>query len=203
MPSGTAIGLTGDTLTVEDVWEVAVNGEPAAIAESARERMRAARATGTGNAFNSVLQTVSHDAWRRVSSTWPPAHLRGYAGQSGYLRKAGGPGWALVGDAGAFEDPLSTHGITDAFRDAELLASAVRDIRDSAADESDALAGYQAKRDRIADRLFGVVESIASYRWTTATLRRLLLDASSAMTEQVEAMQGLDNNDRGERLQIA
>ena len=65
------------------------------------------------------------------------------------------------------------------------------------------MAGYQATRDRIADRLFGVVESIASYRWTTATLRRLLLDASSAMTEQVEAMQGLDNNDRGERLQIA
>ena len=43
MAQRTAIGLTGDTLTVEDVWEVAVNGEPAAIAESARERMRAAR----------------------------------------------------------------------------------------------------------------------------------------------------------------
>jgi histidine ammonia-lyase len=39
----TAIGLTGDTLTVADVWEVAVNGEPAAIADTARERMTAAR----------------------------------------------------------------------------------------------------------------------------------------------------------------
>jgi histidine ammonia-lyase len=40
----TAIGLTGDTLTVADVWEVAVNDEPIAIADSARDRMRAARA---------------------------------------------------------------------------------------------------------------------------------------------------------------
>ena len=179
------------------------DGQTCLFVGTTAQRMRAARATGTGKAFNSILQTVSQDAWRRVSVTWPPTHLRGYAGRSGYLRQAGGPGWALVGDAGAFEDPLSTHGITDAFRDAELLASAVRDIRDGSADETAALVGYQATRDRIADRLFGVVESIASYRWTTATLRRLLLDASSAMTEQVEAIQGLDKNDRGERLQIA
>jgi 2-polyprenyl-6-methoxyphenol hydroxylase-like FAD-dependent oxidoreductase len=164
------------------------------------QRMRAARATGTGNAFNSILQTVSRDAWRRVSGTWPPTHLRGYAGQSGYLRQAGGPGWALVGDAGAFEDPLSTHGITDAFRDAELLAAAVRDIRGGAASEAAALAGYQVQRDRLADSLFSVVESIASYRWTTAALRRMLLEASSAMTEQVEALHRLDESDSGDRL---
>jgi histidine ammonia-lyase len=40
----TAIGLTGDDLTVADVWAVAVEGAPAALADSARERMRAARA---------------------------------------------------------------------------------------------------------------------------------------------------------------
>ena len=44
MAQRTAIGLTGDELTVADVWEVAVNGAPAALAESARERMAAARA---------------------------------------------------------------------------------------------------------------------------------------------------------------
>jgi histidine ammonia-lyase len=35
--------LTGEDLTVEDVWAVAVNGAPAELAERARERMRAAR----------------------------------------------------------------------------------------------------------------------------------------------------------------
>jgi flavin-dependent dehydrogenase len=179
------------------------SGQTAVFVGTTAQRMRAARATGTGNAFNSLLQAVSRDAWQRVSGARPPVRLRGFAGMSGYLRQAGGSGWALVGDAGAFEDPLSTHGITDAFRDAELLASAVRDIREGSAEETAALAGYQAARDRITDRLFSVVESIASYRWTTATLRRLLLDASSAMTEQVEALQRFDHNHRGERLQIA
>ena len=37
---------------------------------------------------------------------------------------AGGPGWALVGDAGYHRDPITGHGMTDAFRDAELLADA-------------------------------------------------------------------------------
>jgi histidine ammonia-lyase len=35
--------LTGDDLTVDDVWGVAVEGAPVALADSARERMRAAR----------------------------------------------------------------------------------------------------------------------------------------------------------------
>ena len=43
-----------------------------------------------------------------------------------FVRQAAGPGWALVGDAGYFRDPITGHGITDAFRDAELLARATR-----------------------------------------------------------------------------
>ena len=35
--------LTGDDLTVDDVWAVAVEGAPAALADAAREKMRAAR----------------------------------------------------------------------------------------------------------------------------------------------------------------
>jgi flavin-dependent dehydrogenase len=40
----------------------------------------------------------------------------------GYLRRAAGPGWALVGDTGYFKDPLTAHGISDAMRDAEFLS---------------------------------------------------------------------------------
>jgi histidine ammonia-lyase len=39
----TAIGLTGEDLTVDDVWAAAVNGVPTGLAEPARERMNAAR----------------------------------------------------------------------------------------------------------------------------------------------------------------
>ncbi len=43
MAQGTAIGLTGDDLTVDDVWAVAVAGAGAALTDRARGRMRAAR----------------------------------------------------------------------------------------------------------------------------------------------------------------
>jgi histidine ammonia-lyase len=39
----TAIGLTGDDLTVGDVWEVAVAGAPVLLTDAARGKMRAAR----------------------------------------------------------------------------------------------------------------------------------------------------------------
>jgi histidine ammonia-lyase len=43
MAQRTAVALTGDDLTVADVWAVAVESAQAALAESSRERMRAAR----------------------------------------------------------------------------------------------------------------------------------------------------------------
>ena len=43
MARTSAIALTGDDLTVEHVWTVAVEGAPASLSEAARERMRVAR----------------------------------------------------------------------------------------------------------------------------------------------------------------
>ena len=51
----------------------------------------------------------------------PAGRLHGWAGARGFVRRSWGPGWALVGDAGYFKDPITTHGMTDALRDAELL----------------------------------------------------------------------------------
>jgi len=42
-----------------------------------------------------------------------------------FCRKPYGPGWALVGDAGYHKDPCLPLGISDAFRDADLLADAI------------------------------------------------------------------------------
>jgi flavin-dependent dehydrogenase len=51
-----------------------------------------------------------------------------------------------VGDAGYFKDPITAHGISDALRDAELLADAVAGGGDGA------LAEYEARRDAPLDR---------------------------------------------------
>ena len=44
-----------------------------------------------------------------------------------HYREASGPGWALAGDAGCHKDPILALGISDAFRDADLLSRAVLD----------------------------------------------------------------------------
>jgi flavin-dependent dehydrogenase len=64
-----------------------------------------------------------------------------------YFRKPFGPGWALVGDAGYNKDFITAQGISDAFRDAELCASALDESLSSARSFEVAMGDYQSTRD--------------------------------------------------------
>ena len=72
---------------------------------------------------------------------------RGIIGQPNYVRHPIGPGWALVGDAGYHRDAITGHGISDAFRDAELVATALDRVLRGCADEASA-AGCVSRRTR-------------------------------------------------------
>ena len=63
-----------------------------------------------------------------------------------FLRRPGGPGWALVGDAACHKDPYLALGVCDAFRDAELLAKAIGSVLSASRPEADALAEYERRR---------------------------------------------------------
>jgi 2-polyprenyl-6-methoxyphenol hydroxylase-like FAD-dependent oxidoreductase len=65
----------------------------------------------------------------------------------GFFRKPYGPGWALVGDAGYHKHPITAFGITDAFRDAEAVASALDDAFAERRAYDAAMADYQRARD--------------------------------------------------------
>ena len=82
------------------------------------------------------------------------------------MRRPWGPGWALVGDAGYWKDPISAHGLTDALRDAELLARAVIGAGGGCTVMDAALRGYQETRDRLSFPLFDVTDALASFTWT-------------------------------------
>jgi 2-polyprenyl-6-methoxyphenol hydroxylase-like FAD-dependent oxidoreductase len=84
-----------------------------------------------------------------------------------------------VGDAAYFKDPITAHGISDALRDAELLARAVERGGDAA------LAGYEASRDALSTRLFEVTDRIASVEWDNAELKRLHQALSEEMKREV------------------
>jgi flavin-dependent dehydrogenase len=118
-------------------------------------------------------------------------NVRHVRGAPAHLRTPHGPGWALVGDAGYWKDPLSTHGITAALRDAELLARAVLRAPRPGRAQTEALADYAAQRDALSLPMLRVVERVAAHDWTMPEVRELLMRMQSAMVDEVELLQGL------------
>jgi 2-polyprenyl-6-methoxyphenol hydroxylase-like FAD-dependent oxidoreductase len=131
------------------------------------------------------------DLAARLDAAVPPTTLLTFTGRPGQMRRSWGRGWALVGDAGYFKDPLSSHGLTDALRDAELLARAIIGVVVDGADERDALAAYQTTRDALSTALFDVMDVIAGHQWTDDEIPGLLLQLSAAMAEEVAALAAL------------
>jgi flavin-dependent dehydrogenase len=111
--------------------------------------------------------------------------LRGFAGATSYLRQCHGAGWALVGDAGYFKDPLTAHGITDALRDAQLLSRAILD------GGTRALEAYQRERDALSLPFMRVTDAIASFSWELDEVKQLHADLSAAMKAEVNHIANL------------
>ena len=153
------------------------------------------RGLGTQELFRELAAQTSPALAARLDGAAPAERLRHDNGRPGHLRTASGPGWALVGDAGYWKDPLSTHGITDALRDAELLARAVVSARAVGGTQSAAgrvaMAAYQTTRDRLSLQMVDVVERVATFDWDLSALRGLLRELASAMSDEVEALSEL------------
>jgi flavin-dependent dehydrogenase len=163
-----APGVSGGLIPTND-------GRTCVFVGTTSERFMRALRFDLRRAFHQLLGEVSPTTAQRVSSTRWTGPLRGFAGTPSWLRRPYGDGWALVGDAGGFTDPISAHGITDALRDADLLARAVRAGTDAA------LAGYGATRDALSLPLFAATDALASLDWSFAEAKALHHDLSRAM----------------------
>ena len=89
------------------------------------------------------------------------SRIVGTADQPNFFRKPYGRGWALVGDAGYHRDFITGLGITDAFRDAELLADAIDDGFTGRQPLEEALAEYERTRNEIATPLYEFTTKMA------------------------------------------
>jgi flavin-dependent dehydrogenase len=116
----------------------------------------------------------------------PSEKLRAFPGHPGFLRRAVGPGWVLVGDAGYFRDPITAHGITDALREAEIVSRAIADRGESG------LEGYQVARDRTVRGLLAVTDRIASFEWSLEEVKEAHLELNRQMKAEVEVLMALD-----------
>jgi flavin-dependent dehydrogenase len=132
-------------------------------------------------AFLDVLSQVAPGLAGQIGRAGE-SRLHGFPGHVGFFRTAHGPGWALVGDAGYFKDPLTSHGITDALRDAESLASAI----DAGSDG--ALRDYQEQRDAASLDLFDATDAIASFNWNLSEVRLLHEALARAMSREVKQL---------------
>ncbi len=153
---------------------------------------RSALRTGLDPSSSRLFAAASADGAARLEALEPASRVLGFGGAPGFQRQAWGPGWALVGDASHFKDPLSAHGMTDALRDAELLAHAVfQSLRESGS-EREALSTYQSTRDLLSEELFVITEELASFTWNAQRVRELLIAASRAMRPEIEFLGNLD-----------
>lgn len=91
-----------------------------------------------------------------------------------YFRTPYGPGWALVGDAGYNKDPITAQGIQDAFRDAELCATALHAALTGERPFDEAMAEYQRTRDEHALAIYEFTLELASLEPPPEDLQRLL-----------------------------
>jgi flavin-dependent dehydrogenase len=95
-------------------------------------------------------------------------------GVPNFFRKPFGPGWALVGDAGYTKDPVTAQGISDAFRGAELCATALDETFNGGRSFNDAMSDYQQTRDDNALPIYEFTTQLATLEPPPPEMQQLL-----------------------------
>lgn len=137
--------------------------------------------------LNAVLYEADADLAEQVTASDTDEPISAFSGRKGFIREPCGPGWALVGDAGYFKDPITAHGITDALRDAELLANAA---------SAGAMEEYRETRDALSLSLFEATDAIAALDWDLDQLKVLHQRLNQAMKWEVQHLLALPNLDQ-------
>ncbi|HEY3259649.1 MAG TPA: FAD-dependent monooxygenase [Pseudonocardiaceae bacterium] len=141
------------------------HGEACVWVTTPSQDARAARrrAASRTDAFTTELERTAPDLAARLRTGRRTSDVSGTMRNPNQLRRAHGPGWALVGDAGYHRDPVTGHGLTDAYRDAELLAVALDEVLRGDADEPTAMANYQRRRDDALREVFELTCALSGY----------------------------------------
>jgi 2-polyprenyl-6-methoxyphenol hydroxylase-like FAD-dependent oxidoreductase len=186
----TDVGLDGNQWFYEEGGAIGTiptnHGETCVFVGLPADEFERERLDGLEDLHHRRIRRCSPDLAERMARGENRGGLRAFAGAPGFLRRSAGPGWALVGDAGYFRDPITAHGITDALRDAECLARAVLKGGELA------LHAYQAERDALVRNLLDLSDRIASFEWDLDEAKELHLALSREMSREVEVVRSLD-----------
>jgi menaquinone-9 beta-reductase len=151
------------------------------------DRFRAeVQRTDPTNLYRRLIREASPDVDARLASARQVEGVHGFGGHRGFIKRSTGPGWALIGDAAYFKDPLTAHGITDALRDAELLARAI--MQGTAA----ALTQFETSRLDLSRRMLEISDEVASFAWSDGDVQALHRAFSAEMSREVRTLVALE-----------
>jgi flavin-dependent dehydrogenase len=162
------------------VWVCSPSADAKAVRRSSRSRVAA---------FGELLERSAPQLAERLRRARRTSPVHGMLRLPNQVRQAFGPGWALVGDAGYHRDAVTAYGISDAFRDAELLAVAVDQALGADAEDGEtaALARYQQQRDQAIREVFELTCRLAAYP-TVPTFIQLQKQLSAAIDRDAAAL---------------
>ena len=103
--------------------------------------------TDAHGAYMEQVRTTAPSLFERLQGREHAERLRGTGDQQNFFRRAAGPGWALVGDAGHHKDSITARGISDAFFQAESLVRHLGDGLGRPGHVDAALGAYERERD--------------------------------------------------------
>lgn len=113
---------------------------------------------------SNYLATVRQMLGERLDRGQRVERIVGSGEMPNFYRRPYGPGWALVGDAGYIKDPITGLGISDAFRDAELLADALDAGFAGRQPLDTALASYEHQRNAASKAMYALTLDTARLR---------------------------------------
>ena len=134
------------------------------VAAPTEDTRVARRRTGyRAEAFTAQLDHGAPELAARLRDGERVSPVTGMLRMPNHIRQSYGPGWALVGDAGYHRDAITGHGMSDAYRDAELLAEALDRALSGEVGERTALAGYQHLRGLALREVFELTCALSAY----------------------------------------
>jgi flavin-dependent dehydrogenase len=125
---------------------------------------------------------MTPDLFGEITDGEQVVKLQGTGDQRNFFRKAHGPGWVLVGDAGHHIDSITARGITNAFIQAELLSDT---LGEDLADQDRVNSALSIFSERRYDML------IDGYRSTVETAKLQVQDSRLKMVRAISQVPAL------------
>lgn len=113
--------------------------------------------------FLHLLGPIAPDLVARLSRARRTGRVRGAIGLPNHRRQTVGDGWVLIGDAAYHRDPITGHGMSDAMRDAMLLARALDDAWRRGRDEAPALLDFAEQQHALMREVFDLTQQFVTF----------------------------------------